>query len=67
MDILAVRPMRQDAAKHACQAYEADIISIDFHAKQVVPNHAAAQLAIQRGIFFEICYAPAFRSKGDQS
>lgn len=67
MDILAVRPMRQDAAKHACQAYEADIISIDFHAKQVVPNHAAAQLAIQRGIFFEVCYAPAFRSKRDQS
>lgn len=63
VDILAVRPMTLDATKHACQTYDADIISLDFHAKHVVPNHATAQLAIQRGMFFEVCYAPAFRSK----
>ncbi|CDH51528.1 ribonuclease p subunit rpp30 [Lichtheimia corymbifera JMRC:FSU:9682] len=62
VDILAVRPMTLDATKHACQTYDADIISLDFHAKHVVPNHATAQLAIQRGMFFEVCYAPAFRS-----
>ncbi|KAI7877744.1 PHP domain-like protein [Lichtheimia hyalospora FSU 10163] len=62
VDILAVRPMRMDAAKHACQTYDADIISIDFHAKHVVPNHAAAQLAIQRGMFFEVCYGQLIRS-----
>lgn len=63
VDILAARPTNIDVCKHACQNYDVDIISIDCSVGRVSPNHAAAQVAISRGIFFEICYAQAFRSK----
>ncbi|KAI9494751.1 RNase P subunit p30-domain-containing protein [Zychaea mexicana] len=63
VDILAVRPLTLDATKHACQNYDVDIISINCASKRVIPNHAAAQVATSRGIFFEICYAQTFHTK----
>ncbi|KAI8147949.1 RNase P subunit p30-domain-containing protein [Fennellomyces sp. T-0311] len=63
VDILAVRPLTLDVSRHACQNYDVDIISINCATKRVIPNHAAAQVAITRGIFFEICYAQAFHCK----
>ncbi|KAG2219649.1 hypothetical protein INT45_012350, partial [Circinella minor] len=63
VDILAVRPLTLDVSKHACQNYDVDIISINCAVKRVIPNHAAAQVAITRGVFFEICYAQSFHTK----
>ncbi|KAL1926544.1 hypothetical protein VTP01DRAFT_5665 [Rhizomucor pusillus] len=67
VDILAVRPTNIDICKHACQNYDVDIISIDCSIGRSLPNHASAQVAISRGIFFEICYAQAFRTKEKRS
>ena len=63
VDILAVRPLTLDVSKHACQNYDVDIISINCAVKRVIPNHASVQVAITRGVFFEICYAQSFHSK----
>ncbi|KAI9317945.1 RNase P subunit p30-domain-containing protein [Dichotomocladium elegans] len=66
VDILAAKPLNGDAAKHACQTYEVDIISIDCMAKRIVPSHAIAQVALERGIFFEICYTGAMPSASEK-
>lgn len=49
--------------KHACQNLEIDVISLDLANTKTAPNFAAAQVAVSRGIFFEICYAQSFKSK----
>ncbi|KAI8350153.1 RNase P subunit p30-domain-containing protein [Blakeslea trispora] len=61
IDILAVRPTTIDVCKHACQTLEVDLISLDLAKSRVVPGFTPAQVAINRGIFFEICYSQAFR------
>lgn len=61
IDILAVRPTTMDVCKHACQTLEVDIISLDLATQKVVPSFVAAQVAVNRGIFFEICYSQSFR------
>jgi ribonuclease P/MRP protein subunit RPP1 len=38
-----------------------DLISLDLATQKVVPNFVAAQVAVNRGIFFEICYSQSFR------
>ncbi|KAI9251498.1 RNase P subunit p30-domain-containing protein [Phascolomyces articulosus] len=63
VDILAARPLTLDAAKHTCQNHDVDIISINCALKRVIPNHATIQVAISRGVFFEICYAQSFHCK----
>jgi ribonuclease P/MRP protein subunit RPP1 len=42
---------------------EIDVISLDLANTKTAPNFAAAQVAVSRGIFFEICYAQSFKSK----
>ncbi|KAI7872530.1 RNase P subunit p30-domain-containing protein [Spinellus fusiger] len=61
IDILAVQPTNIDICKHACQTYDIDLISIDLSKKKMLPSHVATQVAISRGIFFEICYTQAYR------
>mmetsp|Transcript_49823 Transcript_49823/g.125260 ORF Transcript_49823/g.125260 Transcript_49823/m.125260 type:complete len:256 (+) Transcript_49823:99-866(+) len=59
-DVVAVSPATEDFFIRACESLDIDIISLDlsqrisynFHPKRV-------QLAISRGIMFEICYAHA--------
>ncbi len=57
-DLLALRPTTEQALNQAC-ALDCDLISLDltvrfpFHFK-----HKALSTALQRGVKFEICYAP---------
>ena len=58
-DVLALRPTCEKSLMQACQALECDLISLDlstrfpFHFK-----HTTLASALQRGVRFEICYAP---------
>ncbi|KAG2209881.1 hypothetical protein INT46_005162 [Mucor plumbeus] len=61
IDILAVRPTNFDICKHACQTLEVDLISLDLAKSKALPGFVAAQVAVNRGIFFEICYSQSFR------
>ncbi|KAI9021558.1 RNase P subunit p30-domain-containing protein [Phycomyces nitens] len=61
IDILAVKPSNVDICKHACQSYEVDLISIDLSQRRVLPGYVSSQVAITRGIFFEICYTQGNR------
>ncbi|CAO3634393.1 unnamed protein product [Mucor fragilis] len=61
IDILAVRPTNFDICKHACQTYEVDLISLDLAKSKSLPGFVAAQVAVNRGIFFEVCYSQTFR------
>jgi ribonuclease P/MRP protein subunit RPP1 len=63
IDILAVRPTTTDVCKHACQTLEVDMISLDLAKSKVTPGFVSAQVAVTRGIFFEICYSQSFRGK----
>ncbi|KAG8494983.1 hypothetical protein CXB51_012735 [Gossypium anomalum] len=57
-DIVAVRPLNQNAFDHACEKAEMDIISIDFSDK--LPFRLKLPMvkaAITRGIYFEITYS----------
>ncbi|KAI7904450.1 RNase P subunit p30-domain-containing protein [Cokeromyces recurvatus] len=65
--ILAVRPTNLDICKHACQTLEVDLISIDLAKSRALPNFAMAQVAVNRGIFFEICYSQSFRDPSRKS
>jgi RNase P/RNase MRP subunit p30 len=57
-----VQPTTKDALKHTCQVHEADLISIDLTLQPaLLPGHASAQLAISRGMFFEISYTSTIR------
>ncbi|KAG1177982.1 hypothetical protein G6F70_002051 [Rhizopus microsporus] len=67
VDILAVRPSTIDVCKHACQNLEIDVISLDLANTKTAPNFAAAQVAVSRGIFFEICYAQSFKNPGKKA
>ncbi|KAJ3219832.1 hypothetical protein HDU67_009020 [Dinochytrium kinnereticum] len=61
-DILAARPLTEKAFQQCCQQHEIDIISLDMTAR--IPFFLKAttvNMAIQRGIVFEICYSPAIR------
>ncbi|KAI9485238.1 MAG: RNase P subunit p30-domain-containing protein [Benjaminiella poitrasii] len=67
IDILAVRPTNLDICKHACQTLEVDLISLDLTTTRVLPNFATAQVAVNRGVFFEICYSQSFRDPNKKS
>ncbi|ORZ16953.1 RNase P subunit p30-domain-containing protein [Absidia repens] len=61
IDILAVQPLNKEACKHTCQTHEIDLVSIDLSTPGLLPGYVTAQQAINRGIFFEICYTQAIR------
>ncbi|XVF46441.1 hypothetical protein PTKIN_Ptkin03bG0027000 [Pterospermum kingtungense] len=57
-DVVAVRPLNQNAFDHACEKAEVDVISIDFSDK--VPFRLKLPMvkaAIKRGVYFEITYS----------
>ncbi|KAL2357683.1 RNase P subunit p30-domain-containing protein [Cryomyces antarcticus] len=58
-DILAIRPTDEKALQQACQSLDCDIISLDL--TQRLSYHFKFKMlsqAIERGVRFEICYAP---------
>ncbi|KAK4707266.1 hypothetical protein R3W88_033187 [Solanum pinnatisectum] len=57
-DIVAVRPLNQQAFEQACQVSEVDIIAIDFLDKLPFRlKQSMVKAAIQRGVYFEITYS----------
>ncbi|GMI92064.1 hypothetical protein HRI_002875700 [Hibiscus trionum] len=57
-DIVAVRPLNQNAFDHACEKAEVDIISIDFSDKLLFRlKLPMVKAAIKRGVYFEITYS----------
>ncbi|XP_018684012.2 protein GAMETOPHYTE DEFECTIVE 1 [Musa acuminata AAA Group] len=57
-DLVALRPLNQDAFDKACESSEVDIIAMDF--SQKLPFRLKLpfiKLAIQRGLYFEITYS----------
>lgn len=63
-DLIAVEPMNEKAFQYACNNMEVDIITLDcsqrldFYLKNTTCN-----IALQRGIHFEICYSPSIIGK----
>ncbi|KAF9581924.1 Ribonuclease P protein subunit p30 [Lunasporangiospora selenospora] len=61
-DILAVQPTTEKMFQSACSTLDVDIISIDMSSK--IPfylKHTTVGQAVERGIFFEICYSAALK------
>ncbi|KAJ9543751.1 hypothetical protein OSB04_023458 [Centaurea solstitialis] len=56
-DIVAVRPLKQDAFDQACKNYEVDIIAIDFSENRFRLKQPLIKAAIERGVYFEITYS----------
>ncbi|XP_019177639.1 PREDICTED: uncharacterized protein LOC109172840 isoform X4 [Ipomoea nil] len=57
-DIVAVKPLNQNAFDHACRTSEVDIITIDFSEKLLFRlKQPMVKAAIQRGVYFEITYS----------
>lgn len=62
--LLAVQPMSERVLQQACTSLEVDIITFDFSKRlpfRLKPG--PLQSALKRGLFFEICYAPALREE----
>ncbi|KAK9094645.1 hypothetical protein Scep_026114 [Stephania cephalantha] len=58
-DLVAIRPLNQTVFDHACKSSEVDLIAIDFSLK--LPFRLKLPMvkaAIERGVYFEITYAP---------
>ncbi|KAK4492017.1 hypothetical protein RD792_002805, partial [Penstemon davidsonii] len=56
-DVIAVRPMNQNAFDQACRTSEVDIIAIDFTEKLPFRlKQIMVKAAIKRGVYFEITY-----------
>ncbi|KAM7496656.1 hypothetical protein LguiA_021070 [Lonicera macranthoides] len=57
-DIVAVRPLNQNAFEQACQTSEVDLIAIDFSEKLPFRlKQSIVKAAIERGVYFEITYS----------
>ncbi|KAI0391473.1 RNase P subunit p30 [Xylariaceae sp. FL0594] len=62
-DIVAARPVTEDAFNAACQSLnDVSIISLDLSTRQNFPLRGkTCMVAVDRGVRFEICYAHAFQ------
>ncbi|KAF9304161.1 hypothetical protein BGZ74_002248 [Mortierella antarctica] len=61
-DILAVQPTNEKLFQAACGTFEVDIISLDMSARlPFYLKHSTVGLAVERGIYFELCYSAAIR------
>ena len=62
-DILALRPTTEAALQQACQTLECDIVSLDLSQRfNFYFKHKQLSAALQRGVRFEICYAPGIQN-----
>ena len=63
-DIVSVQPTNEKLFQQICQTVECDVISLDMTARlPFFLKHPQVNLAIERGISFEILYAPAIRDE----
>ncbi|KAB2574064.1 putative ribonuclease p complex subunit protein [Lasiodiplodia theobromae] len=63
-DVLAVRPVDEKTLQQACQSLDCDIISIDMTQRLgFFFKFKMLSQAIERGVKFEICYAPGIMAK----
>ncbi|KAF9171817.1 hypothetical protein BGX21_001108 [Mortierella sp. AD011] len=61
-DIIAVQPTNEKLFQAACGTFEVDIISLDMSARlPFYLKHSTVGLAVERGIYFELCYGAAIR------
>lgn len=61
-DIIAVQPTTEKLFQAACGTLEVDIISLDMSARLPFNlKHSTVGLAVERGIYFELCYGAAIR------
>ena len=61
-DLVAVEPTNEKALLACCKDAEADIIAINLTERLPFQlKFTTVNLAIQRGLYLEICYAPCIR------
>ncbi|KAG0005137.1 hypothetical protein BGZ65_011883 [Modicella reniformis] len=61
-DIVAVQPTSENPFQAACGTFEIDIISLDMSARlPFYLKHSTVGLAVERGVYFELCYSAAIR------
>ncbi|CAG8656771.1 15062_t:CDS:2, partial [Acaulospora morrowiae] len=66
-DIFAVQPTNEKLFQNACGTFDVDIISLEMGSRlPFYLKHGTVGLAIERGVFFEICYAPAIRDSSSR-
>ncbi|XP_017068495.2 ribonuclease P protein subunit p30 [Drosophila eugracilis] len=59
-NIIAGQPKTDSALTHCCTSFNGDLITFDHVAgSRLLVNRKAYQVAVRRGMFFEIKYAPA--------
>ena len=64
-DIVSVQPTNEKLFQQISQAVECDVISFDMTSRMpFYIKHPQVNLAIERGVSFEILYAPAIRDEG---
>ena len=64
-DIVSVQPKYEKLFQQICQAVECDVISFDMTSRlPFYIKHPQVNSAIERGVSFEILYAPAIRDEG---
>jgi ribonuclease P/MRP protein subunit RPP1 len=57
-----VNPTNEKLFQAACGTFEVDIISLDMSARlPFYLKHSTVGLAVERGIYFELCYGAAIR------
>lgn len=67
-DILALRPTTEKSLAQACQSLECDIISLDLTTRFFFYfKSKTLSQALQRGVKFEICYAPGIWASDGQA
>lgn len=58
-DVFALRPTSEKALQQACQTLDCDVISLDLSVRHPFFFHIKTlKMALERGVRFEICYAP---------
>ena len=63
-DIVSVTPGNQKVFAMCCQQADVDIITIDFRSKSLSLNKKLLDVAVQRGVCFELMYGPMIAASG---
>jgi len=67
-NLLALRPTTEKALQLCCASLECDLISLDFTQRLTYPiKFKTVAGALQRGVRFEICYAPGISSSNSDA
>ncbi|CAB4434337.1 unnamed protein product [Rhizophagus irregularis] len=66
-DIVAAQPTNEKIFQNVCGTLEVDIVSLEMGSRlPFYIKHGPVGLAIERGVYFEICYAPAIRDSASR-